>query len=832
MKHLLSPKQPAAYLFLLLCGSLTGCATQEAAQGPESPATLSMASPVLALEWAEREDGWALTQLTTGGVPLRDPQGFSNLVYSEKKPFGSAVERDEAGENHTYYFSEATQVSDRAVRFRHSLPVAEIESHWELDPEFPTDIKVRMQLTAKADGFYSIASPTLAAIDKETVQWGMIPGNWYGTELENNQRLVGMYSQGIPNLPKLANERNSGTLAPMLTTGNGITLAAIPEPGTSADPWKQDAYSRKTKQVGMSLMNRHHQLTPLLYAPILGEEGSELQAGQTITFQFRYSIQAADWFTVFSHVVNEIYQLPSLLELQQNSFSLTDRIDRMLHFLKDDERAAWRTWEVYGYEVGATGSKNADAGTMAMIAHAAADPVMQQRMPYIRNFKLAQQQTKPGFFQGAALGEYGDENGFRSEVGNWIEPLFTTYYTMMDIGNLLLFNPDDRELQQRLRLGAEKLLDWQHADGSWAVGYDVFSHELAFPDLIDLRPTWYGLLIAYRILGEEKYLDAAIRGAEWQLVNGVDRGRYLGVCGDTRNYWDFATAQTSQAYMELYDITREARYRDAGIEAARVYTTSIFTHPIASEAVKEVAGQTLADWQISQVGLGVEHIRGTAGGRGPILLSSYAGLFVRMYEETQDSVFLTMARAAARGRQAFVDPENGISIYYWDSLPHVQRDTGKFPWHAIWQIGWITDYLIAEAHLRSDGAVSFPAGFMTPKVGPHRTYGFAPGQVFGHEAELIFRQGMLHSDNPGVECMTALSSDKRTLYVLALNQSPEQAAVSLTIDSSKLGENLVWVDESVLLGEAPAVKRPAGIINSKIPPWGMQVIGLKLAEQD
>lgn len=821
-------KNITTLLLIALGSQLSACNTLGDSEGVEPRATRSMASSALALEWVEREEGWALDRLSVDGISLSRPQGFSNLVYSEKKPFGSAVECDDAGENHTFYFSEATQVSDRALQFRHSLPLAEIESHWEIDPEFPSDIKVRMNLTARADGYYSIASPTLAALDKETVKWGMVPGNWYGTELENNQRLVGMYSQGIPNLPKLANERNSGTLAPMLTTGNGITLAAIPEPGTSADPWKKDAYSRKAKKVGMSLMNRHHQLTPLLYHPILGQEGSELQAGQTIEFQFRYSIQTGDWFPVFAHVVNNIYQLPSLLELQENSFSLTDRIYRMLHFLEDGERAAWRTWEVYGYEVGATGSKNADAGTMAMLAQAADDAVMQQRMPYIRNFKLAQQQTKEGFFQGAALGEYGDENGFKSEVGNWIEPLFTTYYTMMDMGNLLLFNPDDRELQQRLRLGAEKLLDWQHEDGSWDVGYDVFSHELAFPDLIDLRSTWYGLLIAHRILGDEKYLKAAIKGAEWQLVNGVNRGRYLGVCGDTRNFWDFATAQTSQAYMELYEVTGEVRYREASIEAARVYTTSIFTHPIASDASKEVAGKELKDWQISQVGLGVEHIRGTAGGRGPILLSSYAGLFVRVYEETGDAVFLTMARAAARGRQAFVDPEIGISIYYWDSLPHVQRDTGKFPWHAFWQIGWITDYLISEVHLRSEGAVSFPAGFMTPKVGPHRTFGFSPGKVYGQEAKMIIRQGMIACSNPDIEWITALSENERTLFVLALNQSPKASEGVLHVDLSKLGGDFNWVGESVLQGTAPAVNRSEGKLNLNMPAWGMQVVGLTL----
>jgi hypothetical protein len=815
-----------------LCVSILtlSCAYAEAVKSGEAASSIRIASPALALEWVEKAEGWSLGELSVNGLAFARPQGFTTVLFSAKTPSRGEVDWDGAGENFTFFFSEAVKQSDTGIHFKHSLPVADIESIWEFDAAYPTDIMVTMKLTAKSDGYFAMASPTLAAIHEDELEWGMIPGNWYGRELENNSKLVGMYSQGVPNLPMLANERNSGTLSPMITLKNGITLAVIPEPGMSADPWKYDAYSRGTMRVGMSLMNRHNQLTPGLYSPILGQDGSKMERGQTYEFRFRYSIHAADWFTVFSHAANNIYKLPSLLDLQKNRFSLTDRIDRMLVFLEDDEKAHWNTWEVFGREVGATGTKNADAGTMCMIARSANDRVMQERMKYIRNFKLAQQQTEDGFFHGAALGEYGDEEGFRSEVGNWIEPLFTTYYTMMDMGNMMLFDPDDAELEKRLRLGADTLMKWQHENGSWDVGYDVFSHELAFPDLIDYRPTWYGLLIAYRILGDEKYLEAAKKGADWQKTHGVDRGFYLGVCGDTRNVWDFATAQTAQAFMELHEITGNVAYRDAGIEAARVYTTSIFTHPIANDSVKKLNGKEVKDWEISQAGLGVEHIRGTAGARGPILLTSYAGLFVRMHELTGDAVFLTMARAAARGRQAFVGEDIGVSIYYWDSLPHVERDTDKFPWHAFWQIGWITDYLLAEAHLRSKGEVEFPGGFMTPKVGPHRTYGFAPGKIFGRKADLIIRQGMIDCDNADIEFITALSECKTTLFVLAINQSPSEGAATVRLDLSKISPDAKWIGEEAIQGDAPGVNRSEGKLNLTIPEWGMQVIAVKIAE--
>src|SRR5690606_4097063 len=148
-------------------------------------------------------------------------------------------------------------------------------------------------------------------------------------------------------------------------------------------------------------------------------------------------------------------------------------------------------------------------------------------------------------------------------------------------------------------------------------------------------------------------------------------------------------------------------------------------------------GLQVFDWQISQVGLGFEHggIIGSANSHGPILLASHAGMFVRLFQITADSLYLDMARAAARGRDAFVDPTTGVASYYWNAM---NNGAGPFPQHAWWQIGRITDYLLAEAHLRANGQITFPSGFMAPKVGPHTAYGFASGKMFGKPVDLSF----------------------------------------------------------------------------------------------
>ena len=123
---------------------------------------------------------------------------------------------------------------------------------------------------------------------------------------------------------------------------------------------------------------------------------------------------------------------------------------------------------------------------------------------------------------------------------------------------------------------------------------------------------------------------------------------------------------------------------------------------------------------------------------------------------TGDPLFVELARTAAIVREEFLHPETRIATYYWAQF---DRGPGPFPHHAWWQLGWIVDYLLCEAECRSDGQITFPRGFVTPKVGPQRITGFAPGQIFGHEAHLILRQGVVRTGCPDIDCLTALSSD-------------------------------------------------------------------------
>ncbi|MHA4738623.1 glycoside hydrolase family protein [Dyadobacter sp. MSC1_007] len=766
----------------------------------------------------------------TGGKFPEDEYHYQQTQWKEST---TGVSLNTAGQA-IHFQPQTASVTDNGLEFKAETDVATVTALWKLDPRFPNDIQVTMTLTPKKKGFFSLATPTLASVQVDQMAWVSVPGYFQGNFIQKNFALAYAYGHGVPARPVVYRERCASTLCPLVTNKDGITLSVIPEPGLARDPWAKDKITQTDWFIGLSHMDRKAQLSPTLYYPVLGEDKSERNAGETLSYSFRYSLIAGDWFQATKHAANDIYKFKETLALRQSKQSLTDRIEKMHHYLTDPATSLWNIEEFKGRKIGAqsylggvVGSdkdamKNSDYGAMWMLANATKDPELTQKvLPPAENFKLGQQQTEEGYFKGAVEGQYylAKKKKFVEEWGEVVEPIAVTYYVMLDVGNMLLFEPDNAELRNRLKLGADRLLSWQRNDGSWAVAYDRKTEKEIFQDIKDVRPTFYGMIVAYRLLKDEKYLKAAEKGAEWFIQNAVNTGAFLGVCGDARYAPDFATGQSAQALLDLYDFTQNKKYQDAAITCAKVYTSSIYTHPIANHNPKTVNGAAREDWEISQTGLSFEHggIFGSATRHGPIQLASHAGMFIRMYQLTGEQLFADMARSSAIGRDAFVDSKTSVASYYWNAM---NRGAGPYPHHAWWQVGWITDYLLSEATFRSNGKITFPRGFVTPKVGPHQTYGFAPGSVYGDKANLVMVEGLATADNPSIDPIISKSETKNIYYVTLLNNSPQPTTFNLKIDNGKIAENatvtLKWAETN----------QKAAISNIKLPAFGIRTLQL------
>ena len=756
----------------------------------------------------------------------------------------TAVALNTAGEAYHVLPSAFNEKND-GLEFLATNKVSAITSQWKLDPLHKNDIQVKITVKALQSGYFSIATPTLVREDSSQFEWAAIPGIYQGREINRNLVDAYAYGHGVPDLPLIVRERTASSLTSILTNKDGISMAVTAEPGTGRDPWIHDVSTQGDWLLGLSSFNRQGDFSPTLYHPVLGEKKSYLNKGDSISFSFRYTIKNDSWYAVNKHVINDIYSFTDFLSLKNAKESLSDRLWRLFHYVRNDSTSRWRTFDHEGQTIGAQdylggvydsekdAIKNADYGAMWMLANVTQDSILKkQRLPYALNFKSAQQDLKNLFFEGAAAGQYYlyKSKRFTEEWGAYSEPIATTYYLMIDIGNILLFEPEHQELKEELRKAADWLLSKMDEDGRWEVAYDNHSNRPIFQDLRDYRPTFYGLLIAYQLLKDKKYLDGAIQGADWLIKNAVDKGYFLGVCGDTRFAPDFATIQIAQSFLDLYELTGRQAYKDAAIRVGQFYTTSIYSHPVPNGNKKNVKGNQVFDWQISQVGLGFEHggIIGSANSHGPILLASHAGLFLRLFQLTADSLYLEMARAAVWARDAFVDPATGVASYYWNAM---NNGAGPFPHHAWWQIGWITDYLLAEANLRSAGRISFPAGFMAPKVGPHKTYGFAKGEIFKNKVDLGFLQQKVDVRNPSIDHIIAKDVANKQEYIVLLNNSvvEQQADIQAMLTGMKHPTDRYPRKIEIISGEGRVEslwtnKNKEGL---KIPATGIKVVKIE-----
>jgi len=75
---------------------------------------------------------------------------------------------------------------------------------------------------------------------------------------------------------------------------------------------------------------------------------------------------------------------------------------------------------------------------------------------------------------------------------------------------------------------------------------------------------------------------------------------------------------------------------------------------------------------------------------------------------------------------------------------------------------------------------------VTPKVGPHQSYGFAAGVIAGQPARLVERTGLVRQENPDMEVITAVATDRKRLFVVLMNDRKDVMETEIRLDMDKL----------------------------------------------
>lgn len=142
--------------------------------------------------------------------------------------------------------------------------------------------------------------------------------------------------------------------------------------------------------------------------------------------------------------------------------------------------------------------------------------------------------------------------------------------------------------------------------------------------------------------GEKRYLDAAIRAANYIWQNFGSRGVFVGGATDNPNITDKEAGMLSLvAFLDLYDATQSPLWLNRAISAGN-YTESyiwIWNVPMPIGAI-----DSDLNWKRGVPTIGVQGITARGGGGVDEYLDWAVPAYARLYKDTNDEHFLDVAR--------------------------------------------------------------------------------------------------------------------------------------------------------------------------------------------
>jgi hypothetical protein len=142
--------------------------------------------------------------------------------------------------------------------------------------------------------------------------------------------------------------------------------------------------------------------------------------------------------------------------------------------------------------------------------------------------------------------------------------------------------------------------------------------------------------------GQKRYLDAAIRAADYVWQNYGSRGLFVGGATDNPNITDKEAGMLSLvAFLDLYDATKEPKWLERA-KAAGDYAESyiwIWNVPMPIDAI-----DADLNWKRGVPTVGVQGITARGGGGVDEYLDWAVPAYARLYKHTNDEHYLDVAR--------------------------------------------------------------------------------------------------------------------------------------------------------------------------------------------
>jgi hypothetical protein len=749
------------------------------------------------------------------GKKLRHIRKFAFVVPGWKIPDGGGFTTD--------YFRAADTIRMRAVK-------AQVQGntvHWRFKenagfdlraemalPRGKGDPKVTFYLTARQRGWYSVGYGGAPETSIEKTDGIFQPLIWQEKRFPDSSYLSGEFMCTIPSA---------------LVCRNGYTVGVAAD--SSEIPFRFP--TRHHSRFGVLVRNGGGNAQPMLFAPVLGQQASSLDSGDSLRFSCRLVAKKGNVYTAYKYIATH---LMGFHDYRKNATcSLNETLENMIAYAMNDFYSGWNK------QLKAPDYSTDVPGTVKLVS--ALHPlsiaiVTDNKQIYTRRalpmIEYLMSRQKYLFSERTDIRGQSPSHFLKGPAAN-VSELTSLYEISKERSGV--FKHDALELY-----GKPRVLNLK---------------------MVSAGDSWQNSLALYRMTGNQVYLKKAERGADQYIAARINTPQedFSDVhIPDGGQFWtDFAPKWID--LMELYAITRQKRYLEAARKGAEEFVEYIWMEPAPpkGEVTINKGGevgkyayqnrlnpypepmkapqQQVEAWRLSQTGL-ISEASTTYVGNRAIFLDHYAAYLLKLSYYTGDKFFHDIARSAIVGRYANF-PGYSIMGEYTDiygrpdyPLKSLWEMTyNNIYYNHVWpQIALLMDYLVSDAYTSSAGAISFPSRYA-------EGYAYLQSDVYGDrkgrfyeddQVQLWMPAHVIKTDNIQANYLTGYGNNN--LYICLMNQSEEETNVKIRLNPNivPFSENAVYnVNLLVNNKPAPAQKMKNGTITVKLKPHGITGIRIR-----
>ena len=580
---------------------------------------------------------------------------------------------------------------------------------------------------------------------------------------------------------------------------------------------------------GVALRNGQGQAQPMIFAPVLGGCGSQMEADKPFTFKMRLVVTEGTCSDAYERIARDIY---GFSDYRHNAIaSMNETLNNLLdygmseysHFIEDLKGCSYST------DVPGAVKNVSSLNPLEMALVTDNKDIYQHRAYPLIEYMLSREKF---------LFSLDPKQKIQSPSRDLKGPCapVTELTSLYDV--FQRSNPVFLSLAKKM-YGTDRILNL---------------------DVVEKGDSWKNALALYEATGEKAYLEKAMVGANVYINRRMDQPQtdFNDPEAGGLFFWT-GYAPKWINLLELYEQSGVVRYLEAAHKAARLYAMYVYLCPsvpdqeilvnkdgkapiywyLKSKGHRQMCcpEEQVPAWRLSEMGLTSES-SGTCAGHRAIFMANYAPWMLRLGHYVKDAFLTDIARSAMVGRYrnfpGYHINTARTTAYEKADYPlrdHKELSVNSFHYNHIWpMMSMLLDYLVSDVFVRSNGQIHFPGEFI-------EGYGYLQNKFYGHKAGewyglkdvyLWMPRGVLLCDNVELNYLTARSGKK--LLCAFTNQSNDAVTATVALNTEMI-TNMAGVEKQAIVRLQNGAPQSLAVNNGRFS-ISVQAKGLATVEID